>query len=211
MDTPSHARVGAVALRSGRERHVARRPISDERHADGPGGHVWSRRSGRMASGGGAIEPDPALSHAANFLYMLTGKRPSQLEARGARRRARAARRPRVQRVHVRGAGGGRDADRRAFGRHRGDRRAEGSAARRRERRRHASAARDRAGRDRSEGRRDHPRKLARKEKIPGFGHRVYRTEDPRATHLRKMSRRARHSGRATGAGSRCRSGSSRS
>jgi citrate synthase len=31
--------------------------------------------------------------------------------------------------------------------------------------------------------------KLARKEKIPGFGHRVYRTEDPRATHLRKMSK----------------------
>ena len=30
--------------------------------------------------------------------------------------------------------------------------------------------------------------RLARKEKIPGFGHRVYRTEDPRATHLRKMS-----------------------
>ena len=31
--------------------------------------------------------------------------------------------------------------------------------------------------------------KLARKERIPGFGHRVYRTEDPRATHLREMSR----------------------
>ena len=30
--------------------------------------------------------------------------------------------------------------------------------------------------------------KLARKEKIPGFGHRVYRTEDPRATHLRQLS-----------------------
>jgi citrate synthase len=30
--------------------------------------------------------------------------------------------------------------------------------------------------------------KLARKEKIPGFGHRVYQTEDPRATHLRRMS-----------------------
>lgn len=29
---------------------------------------------------------------------------------------------------------------------------------------------------------------LARKEKIMGFGHRVYHTEDPRATHLRKMS-----------------------
>jgi citrate synthase len=31
--------------------------------------------------------------------------------------------------------------------------------------------------------------RLARKEKIPGFGHRVYHTEDPRATHLRQMSR----------------------
>jgi citrate synthase len=29
---------------------------------------------------------------------------------------------------------------------------------------------------------------LAAKQKIPGFGHRVYKTEDPRATHLRKMS-----------------------
>ena len=31
--------------------------------------------------------------------------------------------------------------------------------------------------------------KFARKEKIAGFGHRVYKTEDPRATHLRQMSR----------------------
>lgn len=30
---------------------------------------------------------------------------------------------------------------------------------------------------------------LAQKKKISGFGHRVYRTEDPRATHLRQMSR----------------------
>ncbi len=29
---------------------------------------------------------------------------------------------------------------------------------------------------------------LAAKKKVPGFGHRVYTTEDPRATHLRKMS-----------------------
>ena len=29
---------------------------------------------------------------------------------------------------------------------------------------------------------------FARKEKISGFGHRVYKTEDPRATHLRQMS-----------------------
>jgi 2-methylcitrate synthase len=30
---------------------------------------------------------------------------------------------------------------------------------------------------------------LGQKKKIPGFGHRVYHTEDPRATHLRQMSR----------------------
>ena len=30
---------------------------------------------------------------------------------------------------------------------------------------------------------------LAQKKKISGFGHRVYRTEDPRATHLRQMSK----------------------
>jgi citrate synthase len=36
----------------------------------------------------------------------------------------------------------------------------------------------------------DHVRgMLAQKKKIPGFGHRVYHTEDPRATHLRVMSR----------------------
>src|SRR5664279_1233115 len=29
---------------------------------------------------------------------------------------------------------------------------------------------------------------LAQKKKVPGFGHRVYHTEDPRATHLRTMS-----------------------
>lgn len=31
--------------------------------------------------------------------------------------------------------------------------------------------------------------KLDRKDKIMGFGHRVYKTEDPRATHLRRLSR----------------------
>jgi citrate synthase len=38
--------------------------------------------------------------------------------------------------------------------------------------------------------------KLAAKIKIPGFGHRVYRTEDPRATHLRALSEEL---GRRTG------------
>lgn len=37
---------------------------------------------------------------------------------------------------------------------------------------------------------------LERKERIMGFGHRVYKTEDPRATHLRKMSEEL---GRKTG------------
>jgi citrate synthase len=32
---------------------------------------------------------------------------------------------------------------------------------------------------------------LAEKKKISGFGHRVYKTEDPRATHLRRMSKEA--------------------
>ena len=35
---------------------------------------------------------------------------------------------------------------------------------------------------------------LALKKKVPGFGHRVYHTEDPRATHLRVMSRDLGHS-----------------
>ncbi|MFZ0774736.1 MAG: citrate synthase [Candidatus Sulfotelmatobacter sp.] len=35
---------------------------------------------------------------------------------------------------------------------------------------------------------------LAQKKKVPGFGHRVYHTEDPRATHLRRMSRDLGHS-----------------
>src|SRR3954468_2831021 len=37
---------------------------------------------GRLQAGGGAIQPDPALSHAANFLYMLKGDRPSALATR---------------------------------------------------------------------------------------------------------------------------------
>src|SRR5438874_8667040 len=37
---------------------------------------------GRMLAGGGPIQPDPVFSHAANFLYMLTGERPSGLATR---------------------------------------------------------------------------------------------------------------------------------
>src|SRR5436190_10257071 len=37
---------------------------------------------GRVQGGGGPLEPDPVLGHAANFLYMLTGSRPSGLATR---------------------------------------------------------------------------------------------------------------------------------
>ena len=40
--------------------------------------------------------------------------------------------------------------------------------------------------------------KLSRKEKVMGFGHRVYTTEDPRATHLRAMSKEVAESSRET-------------
>ena len=40
----------------------------------------------------------------------------------------------------------------------------------------------------RAEDRRRDSREAGAERKIPGFGHRVYHTEDPRATHLRRMS-----------------------
>ena len=37
---------------------------------------------GRLNAGGGIIDPDPVLGHAANFLYMLTGNRPGDTAVR---------------------------------------------------------------------------------------------------------------------------------
>ena len=37
---------------------------------------------GRMQAGGGPIAPDPAMGHAASFLYMLTGERPNPMAIR---------------------------------------------------------------------------------------------------------------------------------
>ena len=144
--------------------------------------------AGRIASGGGIIEPDPALNHAANFLYVLTGKRPSQLEAKAldvalvlhadhefnastfAARVAAAT----LTDVH--------SAVTAAIGALKGPL--------------HGGANTDvmnlllEMGQDATDQKVDEivRGKLAKKQKIPGFGHRVYRTEDPRATHLRKMS-----------------------
>jgi 2-methylcitrate synthase len=144
---------------------------------------------GRISSGGGAIQPDPVLGHAANFLYMLTGDRPSglatrafdvalvlhadhELNASTFAARVAAATLTDIHSAIVAAIGalkgplhGGANADVMQMLLEIG---AEGPV----ERAEEAIRA-----------------KLARKEKIPGFGHRVYHTEDPRATHLRQMSR----------------------
>jgi len=145
--------------------------------------------SGRLAAGGGAIEPDPALGHAANFLYLLTGERPGALAARAfdialilhADHELNAS--TFAARVCAATLSDIHSAVVAAIGTLKGPL--------------HGGANADvmrlllEIGEDASGERVDDAirAKLAKKEKIPGFGHRVYRTEDPRATHLRKMSR----------------------
>jgi citrate synthase len=144
---------------------------------------------GRLQAGGGPIQPDPALSHAANFLYMLTGTRPGALAVRAfdialvlhadhelnastfAARVAAAT----LTDLHSAIVG--------AIGTLKGPL--------------HGGANADVMRLLIEIGETATPEKiddairsrLARKIKIPGFGHRVYRTEDPRATHLRRMSK----------------------
>ena len=144
---------------------------------------------GRVAAGRSPVEPDPALGHAANFLLMLGGERPGaaaarafdvalilhadhELNASTFAARVTAATLSDVYSAVVAGIGalkgplhGGANAAvmklLTEIGEDADDERVE------------------RVIRD----------MLARKVKVPGFGHRVYRTEDPRATHLRRMSR----------------------
>ncbi|MGH9256985.1 MAG: citrate synthase [Vicinamibacterales bacterium] len=144
---------------------------------------------GRLQAGGGVIDPDPVMGHAANFLYMLTGERPNaaairafdlalvlhadhELNASTFAARVAAATLTDMYSAVVAAIGtlkgplhGGANADVMRLLLELGP-----------------TATPDRV----DEAIRA---KLARKEKIPGFGHRVYRTEDPRATHLRRMSR----------------------
>lgn len=144
---------------------------------------------GRLNKGLGSIQPDPVLGHAANFLYMLTGDRPSslatkafdvalilhadhELNASTFAARVAAATLTDIHSTIVAAVGtlkgplhGGANADVMRLLLEVG---ADGPAEKAEELVR---------------------AKLARKEKIPGFGHRVYHTEDPRATHLRQMSR----------------------
>ncbi|MEW6323742.1 MAG: citrate synthase [Acidobacteriota bacterium] len=144
---------------------------------------------GRMQQGHGPIAPDPAMGHAANFLYMLTGERPSptanramdialtlhadhELNASTFAARVAAATLTDIHSAVVAGIGtlkgplhGGANAE--------------------------VMRMLVELGQDAPPERIDAwiRGKFARKEKIPGFGHRVYRTEDPRATHLRRMSK----------------------
>jgi len=144
---------------------------------------------GRLQAGGGPIAPDPVLSHAANFLYMLTGNRPDALATRAFdvalilhadhelnastfAGRVAAATLTDIYSAVVAAIGtlkgplhGGANADVMRTLLELGE-----------------NATGDRID-DFVRG------KFARKEKIAGFGHRVYKTEDPRATHLRQMSR----------------------
>jgi len=144
---------------------------------------------GRMQQGGNPVSPDPAMGHAANFLYLLTGERPKpvairamdialtlhadhELNASTFAARVAAATLTDVHSAVVAGIGtlkgplhGGANAE--------------------------VMKMLLEIGADAPGERIDaYVRgKLARKEKIPGFGHRVYRTEDPRASHLRRMSK----------------------
>jgi len=144
---------------------------------------------GRVNAGGSPMSPDPVLGHAANFLYMLTGERPSglatrafdvalilhadhELNASTFAARVAAATLTDIHSAIVAGIAalkgplhGGANAD--------------------------VMRLLLEIGKDAPAEKVDEVirGKLARKEKIPGFGHRVYHTEDPRATHLRQMSR----------------------
>jgi citrate synthase len=144
---------------------------------------------GRLERNQGPIDPDPVMGFAANFLYQLTGTRPDALAVRAMdcalvlhadhelnastfAARVAAATLTDIHSAIVGGIGalkgplhGGANAEVMKmlldFG---------------------ATASPEKVETTIRE-------KLARKEKIPGFGHRVYKTMDPRAVHLRQLSK----------------------
>ena len=81
---------------------------------------------GRLQDGGGPLAPDPAMGHAANFLYMLTGERPERDGDSCTRRRADPACGSRAECVDVCRSRCRRHADRHLFRNRRCDRHAEG-------------------------------------------------------------------------------------
>ena len=141
----------------------------------------------RRRAGAEPVAPDPGLSHAANFLYMLTGRRPTESAARAMdvalvlhadhefNASTFAARVAASTLADVHGAvvaaiatlkgplhGGANEAVMKML---------------------EGIGSMDRVDGFLREA-------FAHKRKIMGMGHAVYRTEDPRATHLRRMSER---------------------
>jgi citrate synthase len=140
----------------------------------------------RIRKGREIVEPDRSLSHAGNFLWMLSGEKPSETATRtldtalilhadhelNASTFAARVIAATLSDIHsaITGAigalkgplhGGANEAVMRLL------------------------LAIDKAGADPVEYVKN---MLAAKQKVSGFGHRVYKTEDPRATHLRRMS-----------------------
>ncbi len=81
----------------------------------------------RVRSGQEPVDPAPDLSHAANFLYMLTGTRAQRGGREGLRREPHALRRARAERVHLHDARDHVDQLRHALGGGGRTRRAEGA------------------------------------------------------------------------------------
>jgi citrate synthase len=141
----------------------------------------------RIRKGKPVVEPDRTLSHAANFLWMLSGTAPSQTGERAldialilhADHELNAS--TFAARVTAATLSDMHSAITSAIGALKGP--LHGGA---NEAVFHILIAIDRDGADPVEYVKG---MLAQKKKVPGFGHRVYHTEDPRATHLRKMSR----------------------
>jgi citrate synthase len=140
----------------------------------------------RIRKGKEIVPPDRSLSHAANFLWMLNGEKPTETATRtldvalilhadhelNASTFAARVIAATLSDIHSAVTG--------AIGALKGPL--------------HGGAnegvmrllfAIDKAGADPTEYVKD---LLAAKKKVMGFGHRVYKTEDPRATHLRRMS-----------------------
>jgi citrate synthase len=141
----------------------------------------------RIRKGKPVVEPDRALSHAANFLWMLNGTQPSSTAERAldialilhADHELNAS--TFAARVTAATLSDMHSAVTSAIGALKGP--LHGGA---NEAVFHILVAIDRSGADPVEYIKG---MLAQKKKVPGFGHRVYHTEDPRATHLRTMSR----------------------
>jgi citrate synthase len=140
----------------------------------------------RLRKGKDVVKPDPSLSHAANFLLMLTGEKPSSTAERAldialilhADHELNAS--TFAARVTAATLSDMHSAITSAIGALKGP--LHGGA---NEAVFHILEEIDRTKSDPVEHIRE---MLAQKKKISGFGHRVYHTEDPRATHLRKMS-----------------------